>query len=53
LARAAADRLADVAAYYRKMGFVDLPEAKEGQITLHLTLAKIKAALEAQGALSN
>jgi hypothetical protein len=45
--------ISDIAAYYRKMGFVDLPEAKEGQITLHLTLAKIKAALEAQAALSN
>jgi predicted N-acetyltransferase YhbS len=37
---------AGVANYYRKLGFVDLP-TKDGQITLHLTLEKIAAALKA------
>jgi predicted N-acetyltransferase YhbS len=37
----------DVAAYYRKLGFIDLP-AKAGQITLHLTLEKILSAVKAQ-----
>ena len=43
----------EVAAYYRKFGFLDLPSNNAARVPLHLTLEKIVAALEAQARLSN
>ena len=41
----------EVAGYYRKLGFLDLPRSGE-QVTLHLNLEKVVAALKMQGHIS-